>query len=451
LKIPRIIIAGTSSGVGKTSVTAAVIYGIKKHGYSVQPFKVGPDFIDPTYLSAIAKRPTRNLDPWLMGESGVLQSFVQNSNSSISVVEGVMGYYDGFSGDSNLASTYHVSNIIKSPVILVLDASKAARSVAATALGFMKFQRNSRIAGFILNKVASKRHEDLCRDALKSLKMPLLGVIPRDVQVQLESRHLGLIPVKELESLEGKIRSISRSYSDFIDIEKIIEIGNKTEDLSDIPMEATIKPRTKIAIALDESFNFYYQDNLDALKRGGALLEFFSPIHDKKIPSCDGIYIGGGFPEVKGDLLEQNHSMRKLLKKKAQEDLPIYAECGGLMYLTRSIQYGKKKFAMVGLFDAQTVMQKKLKLNYAKAKVTMPCLMSKVGRTVTGHEFHFSALESISRDSKFVYDLDIGEGIYKKRDGLVVHNVLASYMHMHFAQPNVARHFVEECIKYSRR
>jgi cobyrinic acid a,c-diamide synthase len=451
LKIPRIVLAGTASGVGKTSITCAIIHGIKKKGYSVQPFKVGPDFIDPTYLAAMAERPSRNLDPWLMGEHGVLQSFVQNSNSAMSVVEGVMGYYDGFSGDSNFASTYHVSNIIKAPVILVLDASKASRSVAATALGFVKFQKNSRIAGFILNKIGSKKHEELCRQALRPMKLPIVGVIPRDAHLHLESRHLGLIPVKELESLEEKIRSISKSYADFIDVEKIIETSNKARRLPPILNDATVKPRTKIAVALDESFNFYYQDNLDALKRAGAALEFFSPIHEKKIPACDGLYIGGGFPEVKGNMLEQNGNMRKQLKKKAENGLPIYAECGGLMYLTKSILYGKKKFAMVGLFDAETVMQKKLKLNYTKAKVSKPCLVSKVSNTLTGHEFHFSELESIPRDSKFAYDMDIGVGITKKRDGLVEHNVLASYMHMHFALPNVAKGLVESCIKHSRR
>lgn len=451
MKIPRIVVAGTTSGVGKTSITCAIIHGIKKKGYSVQPFKVGPDFIDPTYLAAIAKRPSRNLDPWLMGEHGVLQSFVQNSSSAMSVVEGVMGYYDGFSGDSNFASTYHVSNIIKAPVILVLDASKASRSVAATALGFVKFQKNSRIAGFILNKIGSKKHEDLCRQALRPMKLPILGVIPRDVHLQLESRHLGLIPVKELESLKEKIKSISKSCADFIDVEKIIEISNKTRRLPPILSDAMMKPRTKIVVALDESFNFYYQDNLDALKRAGSTLEFFSPIHDKNIPACDGLYIGGGFPEVKGNMLEQNGNMRKQLKKKAEEGLPIYAECGGLMYLTKSILYGKKKFAMVGLFDAETVMQKKLKLNYTKVKVSKPCLVSKASNTLTGHEFHFSELESIPRDSKFAYDMDIGVGITKKRDGLVEHNVLASYMHMHFALPNVAKGLVESCIKHSRR
>jgi cobyrinic acid a,c-diamide synthase len=451
LKIPRIVLSGTSSGVGKTSIAAAIIYGMKKHGYSVQPFKVGPDFIDPTYLSSVAKRPARNLDAWLMGEHGVLKDFVQNSHDDISVIEGVMGYYDGFAGGSNFASTHHISNIVKSPVVLVLDASKAARSIAATALGFVKFHKNSRIAGFILNKIGSRKHEDLCRQALSKLGIPIVGVIPRDASLNLESRHLGLIPVNEMKTLEQKIRAIAKSYSDYIDIEKIIETSSKASCLPSIPKDATTKQRAKIAVALDESFNFYYQENLDSLRRVGASLEFFSPIHDKKIPSCDGLYIGGGFPEVKGDLLERNGSMKKEIKAKAEDGLPIYAECGGLMYLTRSIRYKEKKFRMIGLYEADTAMQKKLKLNYTRASVSRPCVVSGANSTLRGHEFHFSELESVSQDSKFAYKMDIGIGIRKNKDGMVQYNTLASYMHMHFAMPRVAKTFVENCITISRR
>src|SRR5574337_799335 len=210
--MPRIVLSGTSSGVGKTSVTAAIIHGMKKRGYSVQPFKVGPDFIDPTYLSAVAATPARNLDAWLMGPRGVLKDFAQNSRSDISVIEGVMGYYDGFAGDSNFASTYHVSKIVKAPVILVLDASKAARSIAATALGFVRFQKNSGIGGLILNKIGSKRHEEVCRQALSKLGIPVVGAIPRDASQNLESRHLGLIPVSEIKSLGQKILSIAKRF-----------------------------------------------------------------------------------------------------------------------------------------------------------------------------------------------------------------------------------------------
>jgi cobyrinic acid a,c-diamide synthase len=450
LKIPRIVLSGTSSGVGKTSITAAIIHGIKKRGYSVQPFKVGPDFIDPTYLSAVAQRPARNLDAWLMGRRGVLKEFVCNSRSDISVIEGVMGYYDGFAGSSNFASTHHVSNIVQAPVILTLDASKVARSIAATALGFIKFHRNSRISGLILNKLGSKKHENLCRQALSKLGIPIVGAIPRDASLSLESRHLGLIPVNEIKSLEKKIRSIAKSYSDYIDIDKIIEISTKTSSLPKISQESNARQKTKIAVAVDESFNFYYRENLDSLRRAGASLVFFSPIHDKKVPSCDGLYIGGGFPEVKGEMLERNNSMKKEIKKKAEEGVPIYAECGGLMYLTRSIRYKEKKFKMIGLYEADTVMQKKLKLNYTKATMSRPCIISQTSSTLHGHEFHFSELESISKDSAFAYEMEIGIGICKKRDGILQYNTLASYMHMHFAQPKVAKTFVDNCIRESR-
>jgi len=196
LKIPRLVIAGVTSGVGKTSITSAIIYGIKKCGYTVQPFKVGPDYIDPGYLSAISGKDTKNLDVWLMGEGELVHSFVKNSTSDISVIEGVMGYYDGFGGKTNYASTHHVASLLKSPTILILDASKAARSIAATALGFAKFHRNSRIVGMILNKIGSKKHEKMCRQALANLKVPVLGSILKNSE-SMESRHLGLIPVKE--------------------------------------------------------------------------------------------------------------------------------------------------------------------------------------------------------------------------------------------------------------
>ncbi|HXV38318.1 MAG TPA: cobyrinate a,c-diamide synthase [Nitrosopumilaceae archaeon] len=451
MKIPRIVLAGTASGVGKTSIAAAIIHGIKKHGHSVQPFKVGPDFIDPSYLSAVSGNPARNLDPWLMGLKGVEKSFVKNSNYDFSVIEGVMGFYDGFSGDSNFSSTYHVAKILKAPVILVLDASKAARSIAATALGFMKFQKNSRISGFILNKVGSKKHENLCRQALSSLNVPIVGVIPRDPVLTMESRHLGLIPVSEQRQLQSKISNIAKTMSGFIDIDKIIHIGSKVPSFGSIPKEKNPKKKATIAVALDESFNFYYQDNLDALQKEGTRLEFFSPVSDLEVPDCDGIYIGGGFPEVMGDALEKNSRMRKNIKRFAESGMPIYAECGGLMYLTRSIDYGSKKFKMVGFFDATTKMQKKLKLNYTKAKIVNDCLIAKTRSTIKGHEFHFSELESVPKDSKFAYDLSIGIGIKNQKDGFMEYNTLASYMHIHFALPGIARNFVQNCVKHSRR
>ncbi len=451
MKIPRIVLAGATSGVGKTSITTAIIHGLKEKGYSVQPFKVGPDFIDPSYLTSVSGKVARNLDVWMMGKNGVLKNFVQNSRQDISVIEGVMGYYDGFSGRSSFASTYDVANIVKSNVILVLDASKAARSIAATAMGFKNFEKNSRICGVILNKIGSKKHETLCRDALKKTGLPILGVIPRNSDLQLESRHLGLIPVREKLDLDKKIKSVAKSLSGFIEIEKIVKLSKNVPDLHKIPDRKDKKKQTTIAVALDESFNFYYQDNLDSLRRLGAEIVFFSPVSDKKIPQCDGIYIGGGFPEVKGDLLQRNDIMKKLVKKHAEDGMPIYAECGGLMYLTKSISYKSGRFKMVGLFDAVTVMEKRLKLNYTSAKIRPQSPFSLKSKIIKGHEFHYSELDLLAKDSRFAYDMSIGIGIKDKKDGMTAYNTLASYMHVHFVDSPIADGFVKTCISYSKK
>ena len=441
LKVPRLVVAGATSGVGKTSITSAIIYGIKKRGYTVQPFKVGPDYIDPSYLSAISGNDTINLDVWLMGENELVQSFVKNSASAVSIIEGVMGYYDGFGGKTNYASTHHVASLLKSPTVLVLDASKAARSIAATALGFAKFHRNSRIVGIILNKIGSKKHEWMCRQALANLKIPILGSILKNSE-SMESRHLGLIPVKEQKSLQNKIRKISREISDNLDIDKIIQICKNVPQLPKVQSKKFKKPTVTVAVALDSSFNFYYHDNLEALRREGAGLKFFSPVADKKIPSCDLIYIGGGFPEVLGQSLERNSTMRKLIKKHAEEGMPIYAECGGLMYLTKSISFSQKKYKMVGLFDAETQMTKKMTLNYTEGRITSNCLISSPSK-FRAHEFHYSKIRNLARDAKLVYDLKIGEGIARKKDALTEYNTLASYCHLYFDSAKYAAKLVQ--------
>ena len=451
LKIPRIILAGATSGVGKTSITCSIIHALQKQGYSVQPFKVGPDYIDPSYLSSISKRETYNLDVWLMGKNQLLNNFISNSKSDVSVIEGVMGYYDGSSGDSNYASTHHVASITKSPVLLVLDASKTARSIAATALGFQKFHRNSRISGIILNKIGSKKHEILCRSALKKTKIPIIGVIPRNPLLNLESRHLGLISTLDNKTLKNKIEKISKIISESLDIHQIIKILKNTTDLPKKTKPVHKKTKTIIAVALDISFNFYYQDNLEALRREGADLKFFSPVKDKKIPKCDGLYIGGGFPEVLGNLLGKNQTMKKTIKKLAEDNLPIYAECGGLMYLTKSIFNHNKKHKMVGVFDAETKMTEKMTLNYTKGKITAKTLISEKSHNIQGHEFHYSQLDSVSSDSKFAYDLEIGKGIRNHQDGMMQYNTLASYGHLYFDSSNYAQIFIKNCIKYSRR
>ena len=442
MTIPRLVISGSTSGVGKTSITSAIIYGLKKRGYTIQPFKVGPDYIDPSYLNSISKNETKNLDVWLMGKTELVKSFVNSSTSDISIIEGVMGYYDGFGGRTNHASTHHVATLLKSPVILILDASKTSRSIAATALGFTKFHRNSRISGIILNKIGSKKHEMLCRHALENIKIPILGVIPKNPENVLESRHLGLVPVIEQKQLQRKIIQISRQISDYLDFDTLIKICKNVERIPKTKRQKSKKPNISIAIALDSSFNFYYHDNLEALRREGAKIKFFSPISDKKIPKCDSIYIGGGFPEILGKKLSQNYSMKKSLKQAAENGTPIYAECGGLMYLTKSIKHNNQKYSMVGLFDAETQMTKKMTLNYTQGKITSDCLISSP-RNFNAHEFHYSKITAIPKDAKFLYDLKIGEGINSNKDGFSEYNVLASYCHLYFDSAKFASNIIK--------
>ena len=440
------MITGATSGVGKTSITSAIIYGLKKRGYSIQPFKVGPDYIDPSYLSSISKTETKNLDVWLMGKQELIHSFTRNSKSNISIIEGVMGYYDGFGGKSNLASTHHVATLLDSPVILILDASKTSRSIAATALGFTKFHKNSRISGIILNKIGSKKHEELCRTALKNLKIPIIGVIPKNSSMGLESRHLGLIPVSEEKKLHKKIQKISKEMSDYLDFNLIEKLCKNTSSLNPIKLSKIKKPKTTVAIALDSSFNFYYHDNIEALRREGAKIKFFSPISDKRIPTCDCIYIGGGFPEILGKKLSQNTSMKKSIKQAAENGIPIYAECGGLMYLTNSIKHNHQKFKMVGLFDAETEMTKKMTLNYTEGRITSNCIIS-LPRNFHAHEFHYSRISNISKDARFLYDLKIGEGISSQKDAITEYNVLASYCHLYFDSGKFASKLIENSQK----
>ena len=442
MTISRLVISGSTSGVGKTSITIAIIYGLKKRGYTVQPFKVGPDYIDPSYLTSISNNETKNLDVWLMGKNELVKSFVNSSTSDISIIEGVMGYYDGFGGETNHASTHHVATLLKSPVILVLDASKTSRSIAATALGFTKFHRNSRISGIILNKIGSKKHEILCRSALENLKIPIMGVVPKNTENILESRHLGLIPVAEQKQLQRKIKQVSEQISDYLDFEKIVKICKNVERIPKTKLQKFKKPNISIAVALDSSFNFYYHDNIQALRREGAKIKFFSPISDKKIPKCDSIYIGGGFPEILGKKLSQNHSMKKSIKQAAENEIPIYAECGGLMYLTKSIKHNNQKYKMVGLFDAETQMTKKMTLNYTQGRITSNCLISSP-RNFNAHEFHYSKITNLPKDAKFLYDLKIGEGISSKKDGFSEYNVLASYCHLYFDSAKFASNIIK--------
>jgi len=473
--IPRIIIAGTTSGVGKTSITLGILYILKNLGFKIQAFKVGPDFIDPSYHHFVTNSPSYNLDSWLMGKKGLIDTFEKYTiDKDIAVIEGVMGLFDGIGGKNDFASTAHIAKILNSPIILVIDASKAARSLAAIAYGFLNFEKGIHIKGIILNKISSNRHFHFIRDAFANkIKIPIVGVVYKNKDLIFSERHLGLIPREELDDKKrNEILNSAKILSESLDAQKIIDL------IGSIPNEKLIKKKIdnninqniqtiKIAVALDASFNFYYQQNLDILQKKGAQLIFFSPLYDDKLPQeIDGIIIGGGFPEILARNLSKNISMIRAIKKIAENQIPIYAECGGLMYLSKSIEEGipkyvndkipgskvnlNKTYKMTGLIDAITKMTDKLTLNYTQGKVINESIFGNIN-SIKGHEFHFSEMENISNDCKFSYYLNKGKGIIDQKDGIMVYNTLASYTHLHFSNTKLPQEFILKCKKFSRK
>ncbi|MCJ7637880.1 MAG: hydrogenobyrinic acid a,c-diamide synthase (glutamine-hydrolyzing), partial [Nitrososphaeraceae archaeon] len=471
----RIIIAGTTSGVGKTSITLGILYILKNLGFKIQSFKIGPDFIDPSYHHFVTNSPSYNLDSWLMGKKGLINTFEKYTiGKDIAVIEGVMGLFDGAGGKNNFASTAQIAKILNSPIILVIDASKAARSIAAIAYGFMKFEKGLKIKGIILNKISSNRHFHFIKDAFENkIKIPIVGVIYRNQELIFSERHLGLIPREELDDKRRKvILNSAKILSESLDAEKIVSLIRPLQNEKvrkkkiDTGKEQNMQS-IKIAVALDESFNFYYQENLDTLQEKGAQLIFFSPLNDLRLPEeVDGIIIGGGFPEILAKNLSRNQSMMRAIKKIAESQIPIYAECGGLMYLSKSIKEGtssykndkipeskvnfNKTYRMIGLIDAITKMTDQLTLNYTQGKVINESLFGNINR-VRGHEFHFSVMENISNDSKFSYYLNKGKGITNQKDGIIVYNTLASFTHLHFSNTKLPERFILNCKKISRK
>lgn len=455
MQVSRVVVAGVTSGVGKTSVALGIMRGLSKRGLRVQPFKVGPDFIDPSYHSMISNRKSRNLDVWMMGRKGVLECFASAcQDADVAVIEGVMGLYDGVSGKNDFASTAHVAKILDAPIVLVVDASKGARSIAAIILGFLHFDRNLQIRAVILNKVAGERHAKYIIDALADkVKVPVIGVLYRNSKVQMQERHLGLVPALELKAAKNDMISRTARYiSESLNLDRVLNLCSSTV-LLDAQNSPPRPAKVRIAVALDESFNFYYADNLAALKRSGANLVFFSPVKDEKIPDdVHGLILGGGFPEVLADKLEGNRSMVRSIRRAVNEGMPIYGECGGLMYLTRSISRyrGERKVRkMAGIVDADTIMTGMLTLNYTDAD----CTASIFGNMhLRGHEFHYSSIENIASDSRFAYSMKKGNGITGKHDGFIINdNSLAAYMHLHFANRKLSDRIVLSSVKFSHR
>jgi cobyrinic acid a,c-diamide synthase len=459
-KPSTLIIAGTTSGVGKTTISLAIMFALKyKKGFSVQPFKIGPDFIDPSYHKIITGRESRTLDAWMMGNNGII-STLQNAaiDVDVAIIEGVMGLFDGLSGKSDFASTAYVAKILNTPVILVIDAAKAARSIAAMAYGYLHFDRRLKISGIILNNVSGPKHARYITESCKSkIKVPILGIVQRDNEKRMDERHLGLIPTDELDySKKSKIMQVAKKVSEEIYYDKIVSLFKlKKSKFTEIVKKS--KPsisKLKIGVALDNSFNFYYNENLNSLRNLGAEMTFFSPLNDNHIPNdVSGLILGGGFPEVMADKLHSNQSMRRSIKTAVEQGMPIYGECGGLMYLTKSIagyRDFKKPFKMVGVIDANTIMTGRLTLNYTQADMTSN-LFGNI-QNIRGHEFHYSKIENIPQDSKYVYNMKRGSGIDGgKHDGVLIYNSIASYMHLHFYDTRFPNKWIKFCIDFERR
>jgi cobyrinic acid a,c-diamide synthase len=430
---------------------------LSSSGLKVQGFKIGPDFIDPSYHTAVTDVKSRNLDTWMLPEKTNLAVFQQNvAGCDIAVIEGVMGLFDEADGMGRKGSTAYMAEFLRSPVILVLDVWGMARSAAAIAAGCKGLDNKLNIAGVILNRVSGEKHGKLCKVAIESTTgIPVVGALPRNPDIKLPERHLGLVPTKENPDLNGRLEKISEFVKANVDLERILEIGKSAPPLREVRVKSIERKKlVKIGVAYDEAFNFYYQDALDTLAAMGAEVTQFSPIHDKQISEeFDGLYIGGGFPEISAKELELNQSMRSAVKRKAEQGMPIFAECGGLMYLTKAItDLEQTRHSMVALLDCETQMVRKLTLNYTYAKVLKENILSKPGDSIKGHEFHFSRLNEVPSDTEFAYVMKRGSGVDSGKDGWIEYSSLAQYMHLSFAAfPRSASNFVGACLRYKHK
>jgi cobyrinic acid a,c-diamide synthase len=460
LKIPRFMIAGTHSGVGKTTITTAIMAALTQKGLNVQPFKVGPDYIDPTYHSTATGNKCRNLDTWMLDEQTVCRLFANSAaKADMAVIEGVMGVFDGSAATSDNGSSAHIAKLLGCPVILIVDVKSMARSAAAVILGYKNFDPKLNIAGVILNRIGSDRHLSLVREAIETYcNVPVIGYIRKNAKLELPSRHLGLIPTVEGGQLLDTIGLLAEEVREGLDIEKLIIIANTAECFNArIEDEICIDDNifsVRIGIALDEAFSFYYRDGLDVLEKYGAELVFFSPLHDQKLPQgLDGIYIGGGFPEIYIKELAKNKTFMEDLRMAGDNGMPVFAECGGYMYLARSIvDTGGQRHDTVGLIPGECIMSKKLVgMGYAEAESLTDNILGKKGKKARGHEFHYSKFKPLEQDYPFAFRLV--RNCYRDTvlDGYANGNILASYMHLHFAaDPELAVNFLNICREYQK-
>jgi cobyrinic acid a,c-diamide synthase len=452
-----IVISGTHSGVGKTTITVGLIEALRRAGHVAQPFKVGPDYIDPSYHTLAAGRACRNLDAWMMSPEQVKALFAHASRGAdFAIIEGVMGLYDGLGYENDAGSTAQIAKLLSCPVILVLDASKLARSAAAMAMGYQKYDPAVSIAGIILNRVGSDGHgAGVARAIRQATGLDVLGWLPRDVRLQVAERHLGLIPTMEPGRWTEFCAAAGELVEKKLDLKSIIPLAASRSPNPFSEREAASgnvwsqNSSCVIAVARDEAFHFTYEENLELLAQAGANVAFFSPLRDRELPpDSAGIILSGGFPEMFAAKLSANTAMLEAIRRAHQEDLPIYAECGGLMYLTEAIvDLDGRRHAMVGLLPGTSVMSGKLSLGYRRVQPAGVCWLLDQDETVHGHEFHYSTWEDRRADLPPAYFLRSASGSDNpRREGARMGNLLASYVHLHFwGKPELAQRFVRAC------
>jgi cobyrinic acid a,c-diamide synthase len=453
--IKGFVIAGERSGVGKTILTLAMAQAFMERGLRVQCFKVGPDFIDPGFHQAVTGRTSRNLDGWMMGRDYSICSFEENvQDADMAIVEGVMGLFDGHNGKSDDGSTAQIAKWLNLPVVLVVDGSSLARTAGALVLGFENYDPEIEVAGVIFNRVAGKRHYEYLREGVQAkCHADVLGYVTRSPEWHVPERHLGLVMASECDSLKQTIQSLLREIEKTVNFESMMKYcrqGKKfAKDSRDNQKALSSEKKAAIGVARDEAFCFYYQDNIDFLQHYGAGIKYFSPIHDEKLPEgIQGLYLGGGYPELYASDLHRNHKMREEILGFCKSGRPVYAECGGFLYLLRAVTDQKGEcFDMVGLFPAEARMLTHVRrLGYVEVEATNGCKFIADGERIRGHEFHYSELSDMPGHIDRCYRVYRGRAKEFLPEGFRIDNVLAGYMHLHFASnPDFAKNFVGMC------
>ena len=447
---PRIVIAGTHSGVGKTTIASGLMAALAAMGHEVAPFKVGPDFIDPSYHAIATDRPGRNLDAFMSGPEMIGPLFAHGARGAdIAVIEGVMGLFDGKGGGGELASTAHIAKLLDAPVLLVVDARAMARSAAAMVLGYMTFDDRVNVAGVILNRVGSSVHERMLREAIEPLGVPVLGIVRRNEKLETPGRHLGLIPASERTSdARGALRSTGEIIARSLDLDAVMRLARSAESLHGEPWspEASDEdraPGVRVAVAGGASFSFLYRENLELLEGAGAEVVYFDPTTAEDLPpDSDLLYLGGGFPETYAEVLSLNERLRSQVRDFASSGRPVVAECGGLLYLCRDLD----GHPMCGVLDAEARMTSRLTLGYREASAPANSPLAQAGTTVRGHEFHYSAIEPGAGETS-AWNLT-GRG----SEGFISGGVHASYLHLHWAAtPGLARNIARYAARMAKK